>query len=108
MSVKVPEFADDKAREKIKNRIQSRLVSLGLNQFDAAKLTGKNAHFIYDFMIDRKREFKGDGLYRLGVVLQCSIDYLLGRSDDVGQPPPPRMAFVPVNPIEPEKEVSNG
>lgn len=101
-----PSIADDPARNLMKERIRDRLTSLGLNQFDAAKLTGKNSHFIYDFMIDRKRAIKGDGLYRLAVVLHCSVDYLLGRSDEVGSPPPPRMTFVPVQ--QAQEEPDNG
>lgn len=100
-----PTPADDTARSVLKERIQDRLTSLGLSQFEAAKLTGKDTHFIYDFFVDKKRSFKGDGMYRLAVVLHCSVDYLLGRQDEIGDPPPPRMSF---NPIYKAEELPNG
>lgn len=70
-----------------KDRIQARLDALGITQFDAALRAGKNSHFVYDFMIGRKASFKGDGPIRLAQALQCSIEYLTGESDEVGQPP---------------------
>jgi len=70
-----------------KDRIEARLKALGLTQFQAAEKAGKHAHFIYDFMIGRKRSFKGDGPIRLAQALECSIEYLTGESDDVGRPP---------------------
>lgn len=80
---------DDASRQVLKDRIQIRLMQLGMNQFVAAEKAGKNSHFIYDFMIDRKRAFKGDGLYRLAIVLECSVDYLIGKSEALGKPTPP-------------------
>lgn len=70
-----------------KDRIEARLEALGINQFDAAERAGKNSHFIYDFMTDRKQSFKGDGPIRVAQALECSIEYLTGKSDDVGCPP---------------------
>lgn len=70
-----------------KDRIEARLQALRINQFEAAERAGKHSHFIYDFMIDRKRSFKGDGPIRLAQALQCSVEYLTGESDDVGLPP---------------------
>lgn len=98
MSISNP-LADDPGRKIIKERIETRLKALGINQFVAAERAGKNSHFIYDFMIDRKRSFKGDGLFRLAYVLECSVEYLTGKSPDVGKPQPPTI-FPPV----PEQE----
>lgn len=70
-----------------KDRIQARLDALGITQFDAAIRAGKNSHFVYDFMIGRKKSFKGDGPIRLAQALQCSIEYLTGESAEVGRPP---------------------
>lgn len=66
-------------------------------------MAGKHSHFIYDFLIDRKRTIKGDGLVRVAIVLRCSVDYLTGRSDEIGEPPSPLMSFGPII-----QEVSNG
>lgn len=77
-----------------KDRIEARLAALGITQFEAAERAGKNAHFIYDFMIGRKRSFKGDGPVRVAQALQCSVEYLTGESDEVGSPP---AAFGPLS-----------
>lgn len=70
-----------------KDRIEARLRALGINQFDAAVKAGRNSHFIYDFLIGRKKSFKGDGPIRLAQALECSIEYLTGESDEPGRPP---------------------
>lgn len=69
------------------DRIKARLEALGINQFEAAKRTGKHEHFIYDFFKGRKKSFPSDGPLRLAHALQCSIEYLAGVSDEVGSPP---------------------
>lgn len=76
-----------------KDRIEARLRALRITQFDAAQKAGKNAHFIYDFLIGRKKSFKGDGPIRLAQALECSVEYLTGDSDDVGRPPSPGAIF---------------
>lgn len=80
---------DQDRRKVLKDRIEARLTALGISQFVAAERAGKHPHFIYDFMIDRKQSFKGDGLHRVAHVLNCSVEYLLGQSDEVGKPTPP-------------------
>lgn len=79
----------------LKDRIAERLQALGINQFEAAERAGKNAHFIYDFMTGRKRSFKGDGPIRLAQALECSIEYLTGESDEIGEPPVESGSFAP-------------
>lgn len=81
----MPIVFDDAMRQVLKDRIQIRLAHLGVNQFVAAEKAGKNSHFIYDFMIDRKRAFKGDGLQRVASALECSVEYLIGRSASPGK-----------------------
>lgn len=71
----------------LKDRVEQRLQDLGLNQFEAAERAGRNKHYIYDFLHDKKKSIKGSGLEQVANALECSIDYLLGNSDDVGQPP---------------------
>lgn len=86
-------YDDPEVRETMKQRINDRLVVKCLDQFTAAKLCGKGSHYIYDFMVGKKLRFPRDGIYRIAVVLDCSIEYLLGRSDDPGSAPPPRRSF---------------
>jgi hypothetical protein len=70
-----------------KDRIEARLTALGIDQFTAAERTGKGSHFIYDFMIGRKKSFKGDGPTKVAEALECSLEYLTGASGVPGDPP---------------------
>lgn len=78
-----------------KDRIEARLLALGINQFEAAEKAGKNSHFIYDFMVGRKKSFKGDGPIRVAQALECSLEYLSGESDLPGKPPMVLPEFAP-------------
>lgn len=70
-----------------RDRVEERLRALNISQFEAAKRAGKQEHFIYDFLLGKKKSFKGDGLFRLAQALECSIEYLTGVSDAIGSPP---------------------
>lgn len=75
----------------LKERIEKRLTDLGLNQFEAAEKAGRNKHYLYDFLNDKKKSIKGEGSRQVANALECSIDYLMGLSDDVGMPPDPHL-----------------
>jgi SOS-response transcriptional repressor LexA len=68
----------------MKDRIERRLVALGITQFEAGELAGRDKNFIYDLMVGRKRAIKGRGLAQVASALQCTVEYLTGASDDPG------------------------
>lgn len=70
-----------------KDRIEQRLADLGITQFEAGKRAGRSRTFIHDFLSGRKDEFKGNGPAEVAAALECSIEYLMGESDEVGLPP---------------------
>lgn len=71
----------------IKDRIQARIDALGISQFEAAERAGKGRHFIYDILNGRKQKVHATSLAALAQALECSIDYLLEKSEEVGAPP---------------------
>lgn len=70
-----------------KDRIKQRLDALGITQFEAGLRAGWNENFLYDFMTGRKKAIKGEGPARIAYALQCSIEFLEGKSDEIGDPP---------------------
>lgn len=63
------------------DRVKERLEALGLNPHEAALKIGRSRNYIYDFLVGRKTEFKGDGPERVAKVLRCSVAYLRGEVD---------------------------
>lgn len=71
-----------------RERIAKRLNDLGLSEFDAAEKIGRHRNFIYDFMTGRKKSFKGDGPEQVARALDCSVEYLNGETDLIGNSGP--------------------
>jgi transcriptional regulator with XRE-family HTH domain len=73
----------------LKERVQSRLDALGLSALAASTQAGQGESFVRDILRLRVRSPRAAALAELARVLQCSTDYLLGRSEEVGAPPVP-------------------
>lgn len=69
------------------DRLQARLDERGLNPFSAAKAAGLGADYVRDILRGKVKQPGGYKLARLARALECSTDYLLGLSDDVGIAP---------------------
>ncbi len=72
-------------------RIRNRRKQLGLSQMDMAKRTGIIQGDISLLERGKKHALWVETLERLAATLGCSLDYLVGRTDDPAslRPPPP-------------------
>ena len=84
-------------------RIQDRLDAVGLNPFSAAKAAGLGADYVRDILRGKVKVPSGYRLARLATVLECSIEYLLGETSELGPPPQsskdeyqPRVSHLPI------------
>jgi hypothetical protein len=65
----------------LQKRIRARLDALNLNPFEAARAAGLERGFINDVLIGKKKSIRGDNFYRVAEVLNCTVDYLNGKSE---------------------------
>jgi transcriptional regulator with XRE-family HTH domain len=71
----------------LKKRVAERLEALNISQWEAAERARKNRNFVYDILQGRKIKPQRRTLIDLARALECSVEYLLGESDEIGFPP---------------------
>jgi transcriptional regulator with XRE-family HTH domain len=71
------------------NRIDRRLLEIGMSRERAARLAGRSRDFIRNLEKnpDKPTIPRADHLFALARVLQCAPEYLLGDSAEIGTPP---------------------
>ncbi|MDQ0510931.1 helix-turn-helix domain-containing protein [Ancylobacter amanitiformis] len=72
----------------LKTRVLQRLEALSITQWEAARRAGLHRNFVYDLMEGRKQKPQQKTLLALARALQCSVDYLIGNTEEIGSPPP--------------------
>lgn len=79
-------------------RVKERLAILGLSEKEASHRVAGNPSVFQNLFNAKKKSPSLDRTERIAKVLECSVAYLVGQSDDVGEPPsnvtllPPRPA----------------
>lgn len=67
-------------------RIQERLGACNTNVSRASIATGFGRQYIRDILVGKSKSPSVDGLAAIAEVLGCSVSYLIGESDEVGEP----------------------
>ena len=81
-------------------RLETRILTLGLNPYSTAKKAGLGADYVRDLLRGKVKQPSASRLRQLAVVLQCSPEYLMGIGDELGEGPPDyenTAALEPVN-----------
>ena len=68
-------------------RIEQRMAVLSLNPFSTAKRANLHQDYVRDILRGRVKQPGAARLMSLAGALECSLEYLLGTSDEVGLPP---------------------
>ena len=71
----------------MRQRVNQRLIELGLNASEAARRGGLERSFVKDLLLGKKKSVRGVGLLRLAYALNVSPAWLTGHSEEVGVPP---------------------
>ena len=75
----------DKSMKPItKSRIRQRIVDLGLNPKRVDDEAGFSTGFTRDLLTGRKKTIRANNLEKIAAVLQCDVNFLLGRDEDLG------------------------
>lgn len=65
----------------VAERVKNRLAELSMNAAEAARKAGLERTFVHDLLGGRKKTIAADALVSLADALNCSPEYLVGRSD---------------------------
>lgn len=71
----------------MRQRVNQRLIELGLNASEAARRGGLERSFVKDLLLGKKKSVRGVGLLRLAFALNVSPAWLTGHSEELGSPP---------------------
>lgn len=83
------------------DRVLERLEILkgrGISSFEASESMGANRVYLNSLVNERKSGVRAHMLPKIAAVLECSISYLTGESDDVGVPPKTEIKKASVSP----------
>ena len=93
----------------LKDRIELRLAATGMNASQASRAAGMSVDVIRNIRRGLSKSAGGETLIALATVLQTSVEYLLGQTDDPSPTPPQGEGFmVAVDHLSVRFEVGSG
>jgi transcriptional regulator with XRE-family HTH domain len=78
----------------LKDRIELRLAATGMNASQASRAAGMSVDVIRNIRRGLSKSAGGETLIALATVLQTSVEYLLGQTDDPSPTPPQGAGFM--------------
>ncbi|MCZ8098170.1 MAG: hypothetical protein O9972_09660 [Burkholderiales bacterium] len=100
------EVSSNSAEATLVTRIRQRLADLQTTAFAAARHAGLSRDFINDILAGKKSGQSAKSLTSTAAALRCSVSFLLGDTDETGDPTPGEPLLAPGEPIEPTDEVT--